>query len=768
MHTRRKWMLYLQNNWIYCAFAAVIGCFAIFSSIWFVLLGVGLAIFCFFRISKRAAIVVSGTLFLFMWMVSERLPVETIESQQLGTVTSLYKQQGDRFAAFIKVQEGPLIYVSYTLPDEETARVFKETNWTGIVVALELERQPERLQSHPFEFQFDDYLLSKGAQGAYKALTLQPYSPTTTLTWQMKRKVSSIRLFIQQSVVTKVPVELQDEVLALTIGDRSLGDQDTNRLYQRLGLSHLFAISGLHIALLTGALYGVLLAAGVRLRMIYILILSFLPFYMVLAGGAPSVIRACFMVFIGTVLLMKKIKVTSPDLISWVLLITLAYFPFFALQPGYQLSFIAVFSLIYSTKLMASSSYLLSTFFTTVICQLAVLPIVLYHFQQLSLISFVINILAIPLFTFLILPVSFFYVLCAILPINFLPFVDSYTRIRSTIQLVFQWFSELPFVTWTPPALESYFLITLGVCIMTFLLWERRGVLALPFILVVSIGWHVLPYFKDQAKLSFVYVGQGDSTFIQLPNRDFTLLIDAGGRVSFEKEPWQERDSYEIGRSIVSPYIRSFGVSTIDLFILTHADADHTEGAEELVEDFHVRQILVPVGVLELPELEQLRQSAEAKKVPIYEIEEAVSIQIGDSRIYVLPVEGPYKGNDSSLVTVVEVFHQKIVLPGDLEKDGEQWMVSRYGELLMNADLLKLGHHGSKTSTTPAWLDVINPKYTVASAGKDNRYGHPHEEVLKELVARQIPIRGTYEGGTIEVIISRKGVEWKTNKKDAK
>lgn len=747
-----------QSNWIYIAVAAIIGCFSSFHSPMLAGLAVGLAIFCWFRISKVIAPLVLLTSVLFFTMTEWRMPTPlNLTEKQYVTITSSYKQQGDRWAGFAKLPSGEKIYLSYQIQDENQAQAFSNRNWTGNVVEVILMPQPQPLRSHAYEFSFTDYLMSKGASGAFQATHFEVVGNREELSWKLAARVSQWRQTIHSAIVRRIPEALQDEILSLTIGDRSLGDQDTNRLYQKLGLSHLFAISGLHIALLTGAIYYLLLQLNVRLRTIYLLLLLLVPVYMLLAGGAPSVVRASLMVWIITLLLFFKKKVDPSDLLAIVLVLTISYFPFYLLQPGYQLSFLAVFSLIYSNQLLQTTSFWLSAFLTTVICQLAVLPIILLHFQQVSVISLLVNVLAIPLFTFVILPSSFFYAICAQLPFEWVPFITSYSYLREQLQVLFIWIAAIPFSVWTPPAINSIFLVVVVLVIFVFLLWERKAFISLLVVFILAVGWQAFPRVNSDATLSFLYVGQGDSTLIEFPYRKKTVLIDAGGVTQFAKEPWQQRNSYEIGRSIVTPYLRSKGITTIDIFILTHADADHTEGAEEILEDFLVKQVIVPKEITELEELAAVVEVAKKKNIPILELAEPLQISTAQATLYLLPVPGSYQGNDSSIVSVVDIYNVKTVLPGDLEEGGEGTMAAMHPEILADATVLKLGHHGSKTSTTESWLELLSPKLAIGSAGKDNRYGHPHISVLERLELAEIPYFGTHQKGTIALSITKEG-----------
>lgn len=758
----------LQNNWIYIAIAVIFGCFASFKQPELLGLVILLSIFLWFRISKMIACLSIVVSLSFYSYVEQVIPEKSsFVGQTTATVTSTYKIKGDRWSGFVRLPDHKRVYVVYKIEDEQQADTMKSINWTGKLIDLHLQPSTSKLQSHEFEFSFDTYLLSKGTLSSFEASQFTFVGENELFTWKIQSLLSKYRSYFYHQVISKVPNSLQDEFVSLTIGDRSLTTEEDMRLYQKLGLSHLFAISGLHIALLTGAIYQLLIYANVRLRSIQLFLLFTLPIYMMVAGAAPSVIRATMMVWIITLFLRFQRKINPADLLSIVLIVTLLYHPFYLLQPGYQLSFTAVFSLIYSSALLKNKSGIVMLLMTTCICQLAVMPIVLFHFQQISIISLAVNVFAIPLFTFIILPISIFYSILAQFPLELLPFIQVYAGIRSNLQVLFQSLASIPYMMWTPPSIREILLLTFIAVGTILYLWERKFTFAVVALLVSSGLWHHAPKLDDHALLSFIYVGQGDSTLIEFPHKKMVILVDTGGIARFAKEDWQQSSDYQIGRSIVTPYLRSKGISTIDLLILTHADSDHTEGAEEILEDFHVKQVVVPQGILLLPEMQDVLITAHEKNIPIVELTSRATLEHEETKLILAPVPGPYQGNDSSILTIFESYGRKVILPGDLEEQGEKDVSRLYEQDLKGSDLLKLGHHGSKTSTSEDWLELLKPRYAIGSAGQDNRYGHPHDEVMDRLVARTISYWGTHDFGTIEVSISARGeLNLDTFKKD--
>jgi len=272
----------------------------------------------------------------------------------------------------------------------------------------------------------------------------------------------------------------------------------------------------------------------------------------------------------------------------------------------------------------------------------------------------------------------------------------------------------------------------------------------------------------SDTKITFLNVGQGDCTVIELPFREAVYVIDAGGLLRFEQEQWKKANKdYEVGKQIVVPFLKGKGIRTIDIFIVTHADADHVEGAEEILQELGMKEIHVTPESLKLPIMRDLLREAQKHNVPIKEKMKGTTWQKGESSFYYLwPQDTHYEGNDDSLVLYMQQKAFKALFTGDLEKYGEQQLMMYYGPLIANLTLLKAGHHGSKTSSIESFVELVRPQFTVFSAGLQNRYGHPHEEVVERFANRNLATWTTGVDGTIEIRIQGNRLTVKAKEKD--
>src|SRR5690606_11397160 len=191
------------------------------------------------------------------------------------------------------------------------------------------------------------------------------------------------------------------------------------------------------------------------------------------------------------------------------------------------------------------------------------------------------------------------------------------------------------------------------------------------------------------------------------------IVIDAGGLLRFEQEKWKERKSpYEVGRQVVVPYLKGRGIQTIDTFMLSHADADHVEGAEEILREVIVKEVHVTPGSITEAVMDDFLHELENTNTKLIEKMAGHKWQIGETAFeYLWPLEIEYEGNNDSLVLFVKHGAFRALFTGDLEQEGERELIRLYNEKLRNIDLLKAGHHGSKTSSTEEFITIINPKF---------------------------------------------------------
>ena len=228
--------------------------------------------------------------------------------------------------------------------------------------------------------------------------------------------------------------------------------------------------------------------------------------------------------------------------------------------------------------------------------------------------------------------------------------------------------------------------------------------------------------------VTYIDVRQGDSTLIQLPYNRGVILIDTGGVKNYIDNTVNER----VGENIVS-YLNSLGLNKIDYLILSHGDFDHIGNFYIIQNKINIKNVVFNCGEFNDLEKEQIKV-LEKKKIKYYSC--IKELNIDNRKLYFLQTKEYDNENDNSNVIYIELDGYKFMFMGDSGIEKEKDILDKYN--ISNIDVLKVGHHGSKTSSSKKFIDEINPRYVVISVGKNNRYGHPNKEVLNNLELSKI------------------------------
>lgn len=659
---------------------------------------------------------------------------------------------------FAKTTNGQTVYAIYSFASEQEKEHFLKTHISSLVFTMTGSFQEISIPSHDYSFDMNKYMKMYGASGVFESNLMLRADRRTGIT----SRLSAQRDQVKSHIAATFPESLQVEAEALLIGDRSGMDDELAANYRTLGITHLFAISGLHVGLLTFLFRGLLLRLSIRKETVDMLLIVLLPFYAVMAGGAPSVWRAVSVTLLVLLAASGRLRIRLDDALAISAIVFIVYQPFVLFQPGFQLSYLAACSLVYSSVLLAKAKTALATsFYVTSISQLALYPVLLFHFHELSLSSFVMNLVYVPLYSIIILPANILLLaMTSVLPkladIVFLLYVPMGERVGE----VTSWLSSLPYQIWTPGKPDALWASLAVAGVLCFFIYCERGIpvfRALSLVIVPAVAMQIIPYLDSGLRVTYLDVGQGDSIVIELPHRRAVYVIDTGGTVTFGEPNWKTpAKPFEVGRKIVVSYLKGRGITTIDKLILTHADTDHVEGADEVLADIRVREIHIAPGSEKELTMEEVIRLGVEQQIPIFQMKEGISWGEGQANFhYVGPTDGVYKGNDSSLVLYMTTTGPSFLFTGDMEKEGEQQFLLQFGQADFSNFILKAGHHGSRTSSTEAFIDVVKPELTIFSAGKNNRYGHPHPEVVETFHKFGLSTLSTAESGSITVTVKK-------------
>ncbi|WP_445490309.1 DNA internalization-related competence protein ComEC/Rec2 [Niallia sp. 03133] len=636
---------------------------------------------------------------------------------------------------------------------EEQKMVGETCNFTGI-----LEKPAVATNESGFDYQ--KYLWNKSIywqleidQLSTKSCSKQPNDLFT--------KLKTVRLTGSKWIEKHFSHETKAIAIALIFGDRQWIDTEIQSAYQKLGIIHLLAISGSHIVVLVGLFYFILIRFGLTKENAITLLLFILPFYAILTGLSPSVNRAVCM---SMLLLFKRksnvfASFSSIDMLCIAFLLYLFYEPKVMFDIGFILSFtVCIFLLLSSYLLLQASSHpMKQLLFTTFISEFSVLPIILYYFYELPTLSLPANIIFIPLYSIILLP----YFLAVFVVSFFIP--DLATFLLGPIDLLMNAsekavmiVSSLPFSTiiFGKPSLMTLlsFIIALPVF---FFLYEKKPKNQKKCLYVIPMIILLIQYFfnlySPYGEVTFIDVGQGDSIFIKEPFQKGIYLIDTGGTVEWGKEAWQiKNDPYEVGKDVVVPFLKSKGVGFLDKLILTHGDLDHIGGSMAVLKSIKVKELVLPLSSIERSKEEkEIIAYAKNRGIPIAYVEFEQMWQAGNDPFYILfPIDPNAENkNNQSIVIKGRIGGLDWLFTGDLEEEGEKKLLEKYP--MLTTDILKVGHHGSKTSTSSLFLNSLHPKAAIISAGKNNRYGHPHKDVVERLQKKNIRIWRTDKNGAI-------------------
>lgn len=540
---------------------------------------------------------------------------------------------------------------------------------------------------------------------------------------------------------------------AMLLGEKNDMDQEVKELYQKNGIGHILAISGLHISFIGLGLYQVLRKMGLGYGVSGLCAVFLLSLYGCMIGFGVSVFRAYVMLLfrIGAEMTGRVYDMLTALMVAAA--ITVGRQPLYLMDAGFLLSYGAILGILLVLpvleKLFHCRCKVLSGLYASVAINLMLLPILLYFYYEFPVYSIFFNLFVIPLMS-VVLGAG---MTGSLLVMAGIPLGRAGLQVCSWIfdlfETVSRFGSRLPFarlVTGQPEVWKLvlyYLLLGAGLYLVYHYKKEKGRTVRLAFIVLCGILFFSISYCSHSGvQVTMLDVGQGDGIFIRGP-KGGTYLIDGGSS-----------DVKQLGRYRIEPFLKSQGAGTLDYVFLTHGDSDHYSGVLELLQrqdvGVKVKCLVLPIH-WELEEaLKEVAEEAKKQGVSMAVMQSGNQIHEGNFSIScVQPAENEehLKGNEGSLVLTVTYEEFSMLCTGDVEGTGEQALIKRLqGDRFT---VLKVAHHGSKNSSSETFLDVISPKVALISAGKDNTYGHPHSETLERLKETGSRIYETVKSGAI-------------------
>jgi len=558
----------------------------------------------------------------------------------------------------------------------------------------------------------------------------------------------------------------------LLLGRREYVDRDVLDRYTRSGLTHLLAISGMHVGLLATVLLLVASAARTSRRRGVYLTLVATWVYLLVIGAPASALRAGAMISLALLAYLLQRPAAATTIVAAAAFAILAFQPLAILDPGFQLSFAGVLGilLLRAPLLTIAPDQLLArgllrgvteAFMVGLAAFLVTAPIVAHHFEVVAPISIISGLPAIPLTSIALIGVAAALALDPLLPPIAALLAAGAGAALDALDWIAAFSADLPYGN-GPIARPPWWTWTVaGAGGLAAVRWNRdrgkrlRWITGVGAALTVLVIWPLLPLDRaDGLEVHFLDVGQGDAIAIKTPEGRW-IVVDTGPASA----------DFNAGERRVVPFLRSQGVRRLEALILTHPDLDHIGGAAALLSAIPVNFVFEPgMAVGRSAYLDFLR-AVEREGTQWRAARAGRSMELDGVRVDFLwpdpeTVDGAIDANQISAVMRVSYGAFALLLTGDAGTDVEQLLVARHEDALRSS-ILKLGHHGSETSTADALLDVVRPDLAVVSAGRRNRYGHPAPSVMERVVTRQIPVARTDQEGTVSILVSEGGSHWR-------
>ena len=498
--------------------------------------------------------------------------------------------------------------------------------------------------------------------------------------------------------------ETRNFIDGILFGSTSNLDDNIYDEFKKNGTAHVLAVSGLHINIIYMLIQRFL---GKKQTIINLILTLFIIWSMgILAGFTPSVIRAAGMISMKVIALYKDLRYDSLTAMSVVAFLLILHNPYVVYNVAFQMTFLAVLSIKFiMPHIPRKVPYSLAI---VIAVNMGLAPYQIFQFNTFSFTSFVANI-----------PVV--YMVGILVPIAFIQFVlhmffdiDVYLIMQALSNMLIFINSFLGFkmdkINIVSPALWMivlfYLIVGFVISESFYILFARKKYLKIFIIFLIIVIFSAFSIVGsksafDECELVFVDVGQGDCMHVKANEKN--IMIDGGGSVA-----------YEVGKNIVLPYLLKNNVNRIDLAIATHKHTDHYKGLEELKGEGMIDKIDVGITAGKIYKISE----------DIY-IEALWPVKRGELEI-------DQDENKNCSVFMVNYKGKKILITGDLDEEGEKKLLQKYsGTNVLKADILKLGHHGSRYSTSDEFLNEVNPKYCVIQVGKNN-YGHPHTKTIEK------------------------------------
>jgi competence protein ComEC len=622
--------------------------------------------------------------------------------------------------------------------------------------------EPFPIQRNPGEFNYGHYLTLNDIQGVATIAAPEDFVVTKESAFSnFNALIGAIQRSLYRTIDRYHSPEQASFLKGVILGYRADLSNEIKQSFMNTGTIHILAVSGSNVAVIVLIIYSMFgflrlpkkLAGGATIFGIVI--------FMFITGASPSVVRATIMatvLLVGTLFERRTDVYNSLSVAAAIILLldTNALF-----DVGFQLSFAAVVSIVYIYPILKklidliperfeeikAIDYVLKLFAVSLAAQIGTLPFTAYYFGRISLVSLLANLIVVPLSGLNVLlgvatvacsSVSSFVASCyAALNSIAIDFLLGFVKVAGNVPHAYAETAQFQLL---------HALLYYGIVAILFHITNPRivkwGITASLAFLTAFLVNGIVENWSAILRITLIDVGQGDAILIESPNHKY-VLIDAGPR----------QFKYDAGERTIAPYLARHGINKLDAVIVTHGHSDHIGGVPYIVDHVKVASLVTAELNTTSSLYRKMKQVIRNEGVAEREVQTGQSIDLDPStRFYVLhpkTSEDRQRSLNNTSIVVKLVYGKSVaLLVGDAEKESEAELCRRFGSFLAS-DILKVGHHGSRTSSSGVFLRCVKPAVALVSVGAKNKFGHPSQETIERLIRYGSHVYRTDKEGAI-------------------
>lgn len=612
----------------------------------------------------------------------------------------------------------------------------------GDIIEAEARLYTFEEPTNPYQTDYRKYMLSKGFDYSAWCEKAEKTGESGGLIYWIEGLREEVNDFWEENL----PEKEASLAKALTTGYKYDIDSETETVFRNMGISHALAISGLHISAVSGIIFYILTKIfHLKKRKAIPIVSAFLILFLAFTGFSPSAVRAVIMAVTTFAALLLYKNSDGLNTVAFSAFVMLCVNPLYLRNVSFQLSYFGITAVVFAGDIVKEikGKVTKTVIFSTVVWA-AVTPVTMYYFGGTSLASVLSNIIAVPyisLVTGLAVPSALLF---------FTPLGKTAAKVIYILLHLYNTVSEsvptgLFYIETAKPSL--YAVAAVYIFMLTAVIFRKNRVVLKRTAAVFGVFLAVMAGINLGAEPETVFfdAGQGDASVIYIPN-ELTAVIDGGPKGG--------------GTRAVMPYLKAKGTKA-DILFITHTDSDHADGAIELINEDMVRQIVLS-DTNHSDKLDEVLKAANENNVPIFYAAEGDIVETESCRIECIYPDGreSRSENSASLVLAAKINGTEILFTGDIEAEDEEYLLGK----TVSCDIIKIAHHGSKTSSTENFIAATGAYTAVIEAAEGNIYGFPHEEVLERLENYGMDVYVTGNDGAVTVICDRDGYRIRTFK----